>query len=92
MEKNSSAPPEPVNAAVALCQRILRTTTMLILGSFLLIIISTTVSTGAFVQTLGKGLYYAIVASAVVSLFTWYYRTRLERRLETGQGDRSGTG
>ena len=92
MERDNSAPSESAEAAIGLCQRILRAATVIILGSFLIIIVSTTVSTGAFVQTLGKGLYYAIVASAVVSLLTWYYRTRLERRLEAQQGGQSTNG
>jgi membrane protein implicated in regulation of membrane protease activity len=67
---------------IAMCHQVLRAATALILGSFVLIIVATTISNGPFVQVLGKGLYYAIVISAVVSLLTWVYRTRLERQME----------
>jgi hypothetical protein len=80
METSRDPGADSVETAIAVCQRVLRMATILILGAFVAIIISTTISTGAFVQTLGKGLYYVIVVSAVVSLLTWYYRTRLERR------------
>jgi len=56
--------------------------TIVILVSFALIIVSTTVSTGPFVQVLGKALYYVIVLGVVVSLATWIFRGRLEKRLQ----------
>ena len=68
--------------ALRVCQQILRSATIVILVSFALIIVSTTVSTGPFVQVLGKALYYVIVLGVVVSLATWIFRGRLEKRLQ----------
>ena len=68
----------PATLAVRACMQIMRAATICILVSFVLIVISTTVSTGPFVQVLGKVLYYIIVFSAAVSLVTWFVRNRLE--------------
>jgi len=67
---------------IRLCNRLLRLATIVILTSFVLIIASTTVSTGSFVQAFAKVLYYLIVASALGSLVAWGMRYRLERGLE----------
>jgi|APSaa5957512622_1039677.scaffolds.fasta_scaffold35702_2 hypothetical protein len=72
---------EGYNEAINACQKVLRLTTGVILVAFLLIIATTTFSTGPFVQTAGKVLYYVIVVDALISLGTWYYRTRLEKHL-----------
>ena len=66
---------------VGYCQLFLRTATAVIMGAFVLIIIMTTASTGAFVQVAAKVLYYVIIASAICSVVVWFYRTRIERRI-----------
>ena len=80
--------------AVAICHKILRAMTGIILGTFAVIIAMTTVSTGpfvqvngqlfystgSFVQTSGKLLYYLIVLAALLSLGAWLYRIRLEKQ------------
>jgi hypothetical protein len=70
-----------VEDKIAQCHKILRAMTGVFLVAFGLIIIMTTFSTGPFVQTAGKGFYYLIVLSGLVSLMTWLYRTQLEKRL-----------
>ena len=70
-----------VEAIVKRCHLIMRVATGIILAAFVLIIGTTTFSSGATVQILGKSLYYLIVASILVSLGVWYYRRKLERRL-----------
>ena len=62
------------------CQQVMRAMTGVFLVAFGLIIVMTTFSTGPFVRTAGKGLYYLILLSGLVSLVTWAYRTRLEKR------------
>lgn len=84
---HSEVTPESRRAAIAACHRILKLTTILVLGAFALIIISTTISTGPLVKMLGKGLYYVVLISAAVSLLVWLYRTWLERRLERDFAD-----
>ena len=66
---------------VGYCQRFLRGATAVIMGAFVLIIILTTASTGAFVQVAAKVLYYVIVTSAIFSVFAWFYRSRIEKRI-----------
>jgi len=78
---------EGYNRAIDACQKVLRLATGVILVAFVAIIATTTISTGPFVQTTGKILYYVIVVDAFVSLGTWYYRTRLEKRLQEVMGD-----
>ena len=78
---NQESPSGDYSEAMAICQNILRCTTGIILTAFVLIIVLTTVSTGPFVQMAGKALYYAIILAALVSLGTWFYRTRLEKRM-----------
>ena len=65
---------------IAACQQILRLATVVILSAFVLVIVLTTISTGPLVQQMGKSLYFVIVGSALVSLVTWFFRTRLEKR------------
>jgi membrane protein implicated in regulation of membrane protease activity len=65
---------------IALCQKVLRLLTGVILGAFALIIAMTAVSTSPFVQVTAKGLYYLIVLAALASLVTWLYRLQIERR------------
>lgn len=77
---NQESPGGHYDEVVAICQKILRLTTGIILAAFVLIIVLTTVSTGPFVQVAGKVLYYVIIFDALVSLGTWFYRTRLEKR------------
>jgi len=75
---------------IAVCQKLLRLATVVILSAFVLVIILTTVSTGALVRQLGKILYFVIVGSALVSLMTWFMRTRLEKRARrAGRGGES---
>ena len=74
---------------LALCQKMLRINTGVILAAFALIIILTTVSTAQWVRATGKVLYYLIVSQALASAMTWYYRTRLEKALTRGEGDSS---
>jgi len=81
MERSENLPRRDSRETIATCQKILRFTTGVILTAFVLIIALTTISTGPFMQVAGKALYYVIVLDAVVSLGTWYYRTRLEKRL-----------
>jgi hypothetical protein len=66
---------------VGYCQLSIRVATGVIMGAFLLIIGLTTASTGAFVQVAAKILYYIIVASAIFSVFVWFFRTRVEKRI-----------
>ena len=73
--------------ALALCQKILRINTGVILVAFALIIILTTVSTAEWVRAAGKALYYVIALQALTSIGTWYYRTRLEKALAKVEGD-----
>lgn len=73
-----------VAASLQNCQTAMRLATGIILGAFVLIIGMTTFSTGPAVQFLGKVLYYVIVLSILISLGIWYYRSRLEKRLENG--------
>ena len=84
---------EDTNAArhktLALCQKLLRLNTGIILAAFALIIILTTISTAEWVRAAGKVLYYLIVSQAVASAVTWYYRTRLEKALARVEGDGS---
>ena len=74
---------------LALCQKILRINTGVILAAFALIIILTTISTAEWVRTTGKVLYYVIMSQALASAMTWYYRTRLEKALARVEGDGS---
>ena len=84
---------EDTNAArhktLALCHKILRINTGVILAAFALIIIFTTISTSEWVRATGKVLYYVIVSQALASVMTWYYRTRLEKALARVEGDSS---
>ena len=75
--------------ALALCQKMLRINTGVILAAFALIIILTTISTAEWVRGTGKVLYYVIAAQALASVGTWSYRTRLEKVLARVEGDRS---
>ena len=75
--------------ALALCQKMLRINTGVILAAFALIIILTTISTSEWVRAAGKVLYYVIVSQALASAMTWYYRTRLEKALARVEGDSS---
>jgi ABC-type uncharacterized transport system permease subunit len=50
----------------------------------------TTVSTGSFVQVVGKGLYFVVVVAAVTSLAIWTVRVRFQKRL--GRGDLQAAG
>lgn len=77
---------EKVRAEVAVCHRVLHVATGIILGAFVLIILTTTFSTGPAARTLGKACYFVIVVCALISLMVWYYRTRLEKRLERPGG------
>jgi len=72
---------QPINKALVVCQQILRFMTGIFLVSLVLIILLTTISTGSFVQVTAKVLYYLILLSGLVSLMTWLYRTRIEKRL-----------
>jgi hypothetical protein len=82
---------EDTNAArhkiLALCQKMLRINTGVILAAFALIIILTTISTAEWVRAIGKVLYYVIALQALASVGTWYYRTRLEKVLAGIEGD-----
>ncbi len=73
--------------ALALCHKILRINTGVILGAFALIIVLTTISTGEWVRVAGKVLYYVIALQALTSLGTWFYRTRFEKALARAEGD-----
>ena len=53
--------------------------TAFILASFVLIVIMTTASTGAFVVTAGKILYLLILLSALTWLATWLVKVWRER-------------
>ncbi len=79
-----SPPPVPAvdggsPQALAWCQLAYRVTTAAILGAFVVLVVITTVSTAPWVQWLGKLLYYAIVAGAVLSAAVWYVRSRIEK-------------
>ena len=75
--------------ALALCQKMLRINTGVILAAFALIIILTTISTAEWVRATSKALYYVIALQALASVGTWYYRTRLEKALARVEGDSS---
>ena len=75
--------------ALALCQKMLRINTGVILAAFALIIVLTTISTAEWVRATGKVLYYVIASQALASAVTWYYRTRLEKALARVEGDSS---
>ena len=75
--------------AQALCQKMLRINTGVILAAFALIIVLTTISTAEWARAIGKVLYYAIVLEALGSVGAWYYRTRLEKALARVEGDSS---
>ena len=75
--------------ALALCQKMIRINTGVILAAFALIIILTTISTSEWARATGKVLYYVIVSQALASVMTWYYRTRLEKALTRVEGDGS---
>ncbi len=66
---------------LAYCQLFMRAATAVIMGAFVLIVVLTTASTGAFVQVAAKVLYYVIVTSAIFSVVVWFYRTRIEKRI-----------
>ncbi len=84
MTQNTDA---ALHKALALCQKIIRINTGIILVAFALIIILTTVSTAEWVRAAGKALYYVIALQALTSVGTWYYRTRLEKALARIKGD-----
>ena len=66
---------------IATCQRILRSLTGAMIGAFILIVVLTTFSVGEPVQIIGRGLYFIILASVVVSLAVWAVRVRFEREM-----------
>ena len=70
---------------IHVCQRILHGLTGVMIGAFGLIVLFTTFSTGRFVQITGRGLYFLILAAAVMSLGAWLVRVRAERRLGRDQ-------
>lgn len=80
MENTVGASIQDAVRGITACQKIMRLTTVVILSAFVLVIVLTTVSTGALVQQMGKSLYFVIVGSALVSLVTWIIRNRLEKR------------
>lgn len=69
-----------LETSMALCQRVYRVATGVILTAFVLLILITTASTGSFVQFTGKALYYVVVGGAFLSAAAWYRRTQLEKR------------
>ncbi len=71
---------------IEICHKLLRYSTGVILGTFVLIIIITTFSNAAWVLNLGKALYWLIVGAAVFSLGVWFWRKRLEKDLEVAPG------
>ncbi|MDA0337250.1 MAG: hypothetical protein O2782_18970 [bacterium] len=83
-ERGSSLPEDErarASGMVDLCQRILHALTGVMIGAFALIVLFTTFSTGGFVQVTGRGLYFLILAAAVISFGTWVLRVRAEKRL-----------
>ena len=84
-KRSSPAPPvrqdlERLGAQIHLCQRLLHVLTGVMIGAFVLILLATTISTGAFVQVAGRGLYFVILAGAGLSVVTWGTRVWLEKR------------
>ncbi|MEW6750596.1 MAG: hypothetical protein AB1505_06420 [Candidatus Latescibacterota bacterium] len=78
-----------VRAVIATCHRVLHVATGIILTAFVLIILITTVpadSPGPAARAVGKALYFVIVTCALLCLMVWYYRSRLEKRLEAPGG------
>ncbi len=67
--------------SIATCQRILRSLTGAMIGAFVLIVILTTISVNEAIQIIGRGLYYVILASTVISLVVWIVRIRFERQM-----------
>ena len=78
---NADADVQRLVAAIEVCQKVLRSMTGIILLSFVLIIVLTTVSTSGFVQFTAKTLYYLILASAVTSLIAWAVRVRMQKKI-----------
>ena len=70
-----------IEATVKKCHKMMRFATGVILAAFVLIIGVTTFSTGPVVQVVGKGLYYVILLSILLSLGVWYYRSKREKLL-----------
>ena len=83
-----SAESRDLGSDIALCHRILRIATAAILGAFVLIIATTTISTGPTVRFIAQALYYVILASALASVTVWMVRVRLEKRMP-GDADRT---
>ena len=67
-----------LNDLITRCQRILHALTGVMIGAFVLILLMTTFSTGPFVQVTGRGLYFLILAGAVLSFAAWLVRGRAE--------------
>ena len=66
---------------IDLCHRILRYATGAILGAFVLIIATTTISTGPAVRFFAQALYYVILLAATASMVVWILRVRMEKRV-----------
>ncbi|NKB72536.1 MAG: hypothetical protein GKR89_36130 [Candidatus Latescibacteria bacterium] len=67
---------EDINQALQRCQTLLRGMTIGILAALGLIIVLTTISTGAFVQIGAKALFYLILLQLLISLFVWRRRVK----------------
>ena len=81
MERTEN-PPQQYAGTTALCNKMLRVSTGVVLLAFVLIVGMTTFSTGPFVRSCGQVLYYVIVLDGFFSLGVWLLRARLEKRLQ----------
>ena len=61
---------------------IMRFGTGIMLGAFVVIILSTTFSTADWVVSLGKVMYWVIVSITLLSLCIWVVRSQLSGKIE----------
>ena len=79
------APADPgrdVEALYYISHRVLRYLTGVMIAAFVLIVVLTTISTGAFVQVVARGLYFLILSVPFASLLTWILRLWARRRAQ----------
>ena len=71
-----------VEALYYFSHRVLRYLTGVMIAAFVLIVVLTTISTGAFVQVVARGLYFLILSVPVASLLTWILRLWARKRAQ----------
>ena len=78
--KARAAPGRDLDSLYQISHRALRYLTGVMIAAFVLIVVLTTISTGAFVQIVARGLYFLILSVPVASLLTWILRLWVRRR------------